>query len=538
MNISIARQLPRLADQAENIPHLRRLIVGLAISGKLAARERGESSSDLVSRLAAEREKLVKAGKVKAGKVLAPVTDDECPLGISMQCAFDRLGNVALLEKGRTGIQGALPGPFPLVVTAAERSCCDHFDFDGAAAIVPMVSSAGHGKASINRLHYQEGKFALGNILCAIFPLADEILSARFIYEYLSTFKDELLVSRMSGTANVSLTITKIAEVPVPMIASSIQRKVDELMALCDQLEAAQTEREKRRDKLITASLCRLTKTEDTPPSEAREHARFYLNLLPRLTTRPGHIPEIRKTILELAVRGRLVPQHVDDEPVTEMLKRIAAEKAGLVGSRNRSGAAEPSSTKVAAGPHSIPSSWLWVPLGEITIVRDGERIPVPKHERARRNKIYDYYGASGVIDKIDAYLFDKPLLLIGEDGANLVNRSTPIAFMARGKYWVNNHAHVLDGISEDFLRYIELHINATDLIPYVTGTAQPKMNQAKMNSIPIALPPEAEQRRIVGKVDEVMLICDRLETELAEMRMGNARLLESVLHHALATAA
>jgi type I restriction enzyme, S subunit len=89
--------------------------------------------------------------------------------------------------------------------------------------------------------------------------------------------------------------------------------------------------------------------------------------------------------------------------------------------------------------------------------------------------------------------------LLIGEDNANLINRSTPIAFIARGKYWVNNHAHVLDGISEEFLRYVELFINAIDLKPYVTGTAQPKMNQAKMNSIPVAVPPFAEQRRIVA---------------------------------------
>ena len=150
-------------------------------------------------------------------------------------------------------------------------------------------------------------------------------------------------------------------------------------------------------------------------------------------------------------------------------------------------------------------------------INRDGERIPVSKTKRESKAKIYDYYGASGIIDKIDGFLFDKPLLLIGEDGANLINRSTPIAFIARGKYWVNNHAHVLDGISEEFLRYVELCINAIDLKPYVTGTAQPKMNQAKMNSIPIALPPLAEQRRIVAKVDQLMALIDKLEEQQAK---------------------
>jgi type I restriction enzyme S subunit len=120
------------------------------------------------------------------------------------------------------------------------------------------------------------------------------------------------------------------------------------------------------------------------------------------------------------------------------------------------------------------------VSLGEITTCRDGERIPVSKEERTGRAKTYDDYGASGIIDKIDGYLFDKPLLLIGEHGANLLNRSTPIAFIARGKYWVNNHAHVLDGYSEDFLQFLEIYINATDLAPYVTGTAQPKMTRRR----------------------------------------------------------
>ncbi|MBI2779265.1 MAG: restriction endonuclease subunit S [Gammaproteobacteria bacterium] len=120
-------------------------------------------------------------------------------------------------------------------------------------------------------------------------------------------------------------------------------------------------------------------------------------------------------------------------------------------------------------------------------------------------------------------------LLLIGEDGANLISRSTPIAFIARGQYWVNNHAHVLDGISEEFLRFIELHINAIDLKPYVTGTAQPKMN-----GIPIALPPLAEQHRIVAKVNELMALCDQLETQLTTAQSDSRRLLEAVLHQAL----
>ena len=95
--------------------------------------------------------------------------------------------------------------------------------------------------------------------------------------------------------------------------------------------------------------------------------------------------------------------------------------------------------------PFEIPDSWAWARFGTAMINRDAERIPLSVNEREKLEKIYDYYGASGVIDKVDRYLFSKPLLLIGEDGANLLTRSKPIAFIARGLYWVNNHAHVLD---------------------------------------------------------------------------------------------
>jgi type I restriction enzyme, S subunit len=266
-------------------------------------------------------------------------------------------------------------------------------------------------------------------------------------------------------------------------------------------------------------------------------NAALLLDHFDRLTDRPEAIPRLRRFVLDLAVRGRLVKQNPLDEPASELLKRISEEKNQVSKEGKKRDAVEIRPLQDYHPSFSVPSSWVWVRFGQIMISRDGERVPVSKEERAGRAKVYDYYGASGVIDKIDGYLFDKPLLLIGEDGANLINRSTPIAFIARGKYWVNNHAHVLDGITEGFLRYIELHINAIDLTPYVTGTAQPKMNQAKMNGIPIALPPEAEQGRIVARVDELMTLCDRLEAQLVAGQASRNRLLEAVLHTALAPA-
>ena len=135
--------------------------------------------------------------------------------------------------------------------------------------------------------------------------------------------------------------------------------------------------------------------------------------------------------------------------------------------------------------PFELPKSWCWVRFETALVNRDAKRIPLSVAQRKKLEKKYDYYGASGVIDKVDRYLFDKPLLLIGEDGANLLLRSKPIAFIATGKYWVNNHAHVIDAVGGVDLHYIALFINATNLAPYVTGTAQPKMNQERLNSVP-----------------------------------------------------
>lgn len=229
------------------------------------------------------------------------------------------------------------------------------------------------------------------------------------------------------------------------------------------------------------------------------------------LASAPNGVKKLRELILQLAVQGKLVPQDPKDEPASVLLEKIRKEKAAKGDRRPLSSVEEP--------PFALPGGWEWARFGDLTINRDGERIPVSREHRHTRQGPYDYYGASGVIDCIDNYLFDKPLLLIGEDGANLLNRSTPIAFIASGKYWVNNHAHVIDGISLDFLLYLELFVNATDLGPYVTGTAQPKMNQAKMNSIPVSLPPLAEQKRIVEKVDQLMALCDELEARQEEQK-------------------
>ena len=232
--------------------------------------------------------------------------------------------------------------------------------------------------------------------------------------------------------------------------------------------------------------------------------------------------PELlKKAILQEAVQGKLVPQDSSDEPASILLERIRNEKKKLIAEgkikkdkhesiifrRDNSHYEKLDGIEHCIDdeiPFEIPENWVWTRFGTAMINRDAERIPLSVNEREKLQKIYDYYGASGVIDKVDRYLFSSPLLLIGEDGANLLTRSKPIAFIAKGQYWVNNHAHVLDSSDGLLLEYVAIYINAINLAPYVTGTAQPKMNQEKMNSILIPIPPTGEQFRIVQKINQI----------------------------------
>lgn len=131
----------------------------------------------------------------------------------------------------------------------------------------------------------------------------------------------------------------------------------------------------------------------------------------------------------------------------------------------------------------------------------DNKRIPITGGNRKAGE--YPYYGASGIVDYVADYIFDDDLLLISEDGANLVARVTPIAFPSTGKVWINNHAHVIKFKSMAMQCYVESLLNMMDISPYVTGTAQPKLNQAKLNSIPIPVPEESQIREYLEFVKQ-----------------------------------
>jgi type I restriction enzyme S subunit len=166
--------------------------------------------------------------------------------------------------------------------------------------------------------------------------------------------------------------------------------------------------------------------------------------------------------------------------------------------------------------------------IDEICENLDSQRIPVTKRDREEGK--YPYYGASGIVDYVSEFIFDEDLLLVSEDGANLLARTYPIAFSISGKTWVNNHAHVLRFEKMTTQKFVEYYLNSIPLDDYVSGMAQPKLNQAMMNSIVIPFPPLAEQRAIVGRLEALSAETGRLEEIYQQKVEALEELKKSVL--------
>lgn len=195
----------------------------------------------------------------------------------------------------------------------------------------------------------------------------------------------------------------------------------------------------------------------------------------------------LKNKFLQMAIEGKLVPQ-LDEEPYVEQIGEVPAEP-----------------------PFEIPEKWKWIQFKNTCECCDGKRIPIKREDRASLDSIYPYYGATGIIDYVDDYLFDGKYLLIGEDGANLLSKSKNNAFIVTGKFWVNNHAHIFSEEKIALLEYLSFFINSLTLDSYITGTAQPKLTQKSLLSIYCPLPPFSEQRRIVSRLNELFALVDKM---------------------------
>jgi type I restriction enzyme S subunit len=327
-------------------------------------------------------------------------------------------------------------------------------------------------------------------------------------------------------------------------------------MALCDRLEAARNERESRRDRLVAASLHRLSQPAEADDADAfRANARFYFNHLPRLTTRPHHIKQLRPTIRDLAVRGKLVVQDPADEPASKLLKRLkAAQKAGVAAEGLR-GRSPIHAIQRAEFWFEIPAAWELATFDDLFVIVSGvtKGLRIAAHEAVdtpylRVAKVLRGHLDLAVIKSITVRRSDLQRHAL-RHGDILMTEGGDWDKLGRAAIWRGeiagcihqNHVFRVRPPSHDVLpEWVITYANSLLGRAFFENASKQTTNLASINmtqlrSCPIPLPPLAEQHRIVVKVDELMALCDRLETRLAETEAGSRRLLEAVLHEALA---
>ncbi len=323
-----------------------------------------------------------------------------------------------------------------------------------------------------------------------------------------------------------------------------IVAKVDELMMLCDRLEAARTTREATRDRLTATSLARLSVPN---PETFRADARFVLDALPALTIRPDQIQQLRQNILNLAVRGKLVPQDPSDESAPELLKRISKEKKRLLGERDIKPDHSLPALHADDAPFPVSPGWQWIRTQELSLkISDGvhkkpnyvpEGIPFITVKNLTEGPSISFRETKFIAER-DHLEFvkrthpEKGDVLITKDGTIGVARVIQDDRIFSIFVSVALVKMVLPSIAPFLALCINSDAIRDTIIP--KGAALKHLHLVDLRKLPLPLPPLAEQQRIVGKVDELMALCDRLESGLSTAADARRRLLDALLAEAL----
>jgi type I restriction enzyme S subunit len=407
-----------------------------------------------------------------------------------------KLKDLCSITKGAIGIMKADGGKYPLVALSDERRNHSEFQFDANAVIVPLISSTGHGHASMKRVHYQEGKFALGNILCAVIPNDEKQLNAKFLHLYLQQFKETLLVPLMKGAANVSLPMNKLADVEIEV--PCLERQL-EIIALED------------------------------------EAAEYKNELEEKLKLQDGDVTKLRHSILKEALQGLLVKQNVKEGNAKDLLEKIIANTQKELSVINDDEI-----------PFEIPESWQWSRIGDIAQHNAGKTLDSGRNTGQQReyittsNLYWGYFDLENLksmpieeseLNKCTAIKGDLLVCEGGEAGRSAIWKSdTEICFQ--------NHIHRIrpfENINSEFIYWNFLYLGLSGRINiYRKGMGISNISGKSLASIPVPLPPFPEQNRIVKKIEQLMQLCDELQYSIQQSKIENEKLLQGALRDAL----
>ena len=538
----------RIADAPDAVPRLRRFILDLAVRGKLVEQDpNDEPASELLKRIAAEKARLLKARQIRKPRTLPTPHGDDVPYPLPPNWRWSQIAEIGVLSPRNDAEDQARSSFVPMSMIASGygaahkhevrpwgeiRSGYTHFA-EGDVGLAKITPCFENGKSTVFR--NLTGGFGSGTTeLHTVRPL---FVDPDYILVFLKCpHFIEAGIPIMTGTAGQKrVPIEYFAKSPfaLPPLAEQhrIVAKVDELMALCDRLEAARTEREATRDRLAAAALARLN-APDPDLAVFRQHAAAVLDNLTPLTTRSDQIKALRQSILNLAVGGRLVEQDPDDEPVSELLARRRISVPG-------------------AGPFEIPAAWSWVNVGSVASARLGKMLDKGKNRGTLRR-----YLRNINVRWFDFELSDV-LRMRFEDSelAEFALESGDVMICEGGE---PGRAAVWDGREDDiyfqkaihrvrFLNFVDGHFfakalraSADDgrLAEYFTGTGIKHFTGKGLSGYLFPLPPLAEQHRIMARVDELMVICDRLEASIAARDDACRGVLYAFLKEALEPAA
>ena len=549
----------QVADAPDAIPRLRQFILDLAVRGKLVPQDpNDEPATELLKRSKKEKARLVKEGWMRKPKAIPALTEGDLPFPLPTSWRWSQIAEIGFLSP-RNEVADEVQASFvPMSMIAADYGVtCNHavrqwgeikkgytHFAEGDVGLAKITPCFQNGKSTV----FRNLTGGLGSGTTELHIVRPMFVDPNFVVLFLkSPHFIETGISKMTGTAGQKRVPTEYfahSPFPLPPLAEQhrIVAKVDELMALCDRLEATQEERETTRTRLATASLARLN-APDLDQATFRQHATFALDNLAPLTTRPEQVKALRQTILDLAVRGKLVPQDPNDEPATELLKRIKKEKARLVKAKKiRKPKKLPIIDEI---PYPIPHLWFWTRIREITSDRG----------QCKPEAAFTYIDVT-TIDKENGTIVDPKVIQADEapsrarkivcKGDVIYSCVRPyllnVAIVSEGfdpKPIASTAFAVLNGYGLVLSQYLWIVLRSPFMIACVEkdmrGQAYPAINDADFSILPFPLPPLAEQHRIVAKVDELMGLCDRLEASLATGNDTKQRLLDALLHEALA---
>ncbi|MXX09919.1 MAG: restriction endonuclease subunit S, partial [Nitrospira sp. SB0667_bin_9] len=534
----------RLADAPDAIPRLRRFILDLAVRGRLVPQDpNDEPASELLKRIAAEKKRMVEAGKVRKPKMLILVNETEIPFMLPTNWRWSQIAEIGLLSPRNETTDDTLASFVPMPMIAADYGEASNHEVRRWGDIKGGYTHFAEGDVGLAKITpcFQNGKSTVfrdltggvGSGTTELHVVRPLFVNPNFVLLFLKCpYFIETGIPIMTGTAGQKRVPTEYfaySPFPLPPLAEQhrIVAKADELMALCDRLEATQAERETTRNRMATASLARLN-APDPDPATFQIHIAFAFNNFTPLTTRPDQIKALRQAILNLAVRGKLVAQNPNDEPASELLRRRKIVVQG-------------------AGPFDLPGSWTWVNVGEVADSRLGKMLDKAKNKGMPREYLRNInvrwfdFDLSDVLEMRfeDSELPEFALrfgdVLICEGGepgrAAVWDDRRPDIYFQKAIHRVRFQDFV---DSKFFVKALRASADDGHLSEYFTGTGIKHFTGKGLAAYLFPLPPLAEQHRIVAKVDELMAVCDRLEEGLTTNTNTQRCLLDSFLHHVL----